>query len=145
MSSAPPSAGGGFNLGQSFLDVRQPPLPPGKVAQNAGALKRYRFMAFTTGVVLLAGTLALILKYTTSIKAEPWTGLLWVAHGYLYLVYVITAGILGFRLRWPLARYVLVMLAGTIPTMSFVAEHFVSRQTREADRAPAAQPAPLPD
>jgi hypothetical protein len=58
-----------------------------------------------------------------------------VAHGYLYLVYVIVTGILGLRLRWPLARFVLVMLAGTIPTMSFVAEHYVTRQTRAAAKA----------
>ena len=47
------------------------------------------------------------------------------------LVAIITA-LLGFKLRWPLARYALVMLAGTIPTMSFLAEHFVTRQTRRA-------------
>ena len=45
---------------------------------------------------------------------------------------MIITGILGFRLRWPLARYVVVMLAGTIPTMSFVAEHYVTKQTRNA-------------
>jgi integral membrane protein len=95
-------------------------------------LKLYRFMAFLTGVVLLSGCIALILKYATSLNMEPGTGYLWVAHGYLYLVYVIVTGVLGFRLRWPLARYVLVMLAGTIPTASFVAEHFVTRATRRA-------------
>jgi integral membrane protein len=91
--------------------------------------------------VLLAGTIALILKYTTSLKMEPWTGWLWVAHGWLFLVYVIVTAMLGVRLRWPLPRYVLVMLAGTIPTMSFVAEHFVTRQTRAA-ASPQASSAP---
>ena len=56
--------------------------------------------------------------------------LLWVAHGWLFLVYVISTLILGARLRWPIGRYLLVMLAGTIPTMSFVAEHFVTRAAR---------------
>ena len=127
----------GFNLGGGLLDVRQPPVPRAKVAAASGALTRYRIMAFVTGVVLLAGTVALVVKYTTNVKTEPWTGYLWLLHGYLYLVYVIVTGILGFRLRWPLARYVLVMLAGTIPTMSFVAEHFVTRAVRNA-----AQPTP---
>ncbi len=122
----------GFNLGRSVFDVRQPPVPAETAAQTGGALLRYRVMAFVTGVVLLAGTTALILKYTTNLHMEPATGILWVAHGYLYLVYVIVTGILGFRLRWPLARYALVMLAGTIPTMSFVAEHFVTRATRNS-------------
>ncbi len=52
---------------------------------------------------------------------------------------------LGFKLRWPLARYVLVMLAGTIPTMSFVAEHFVTRATRAAAGGQPAQPADVRD
>ena len=95
------------------------------------ALLRYRIMAFTTGFVLLAGTVALILKSVVGVPhMEPGTGLLWVAHGYLYLVYVATTLQLGLKLRWPLVRVVLVMLAGTIPTMSFVAEHFVTRSVR---------------
>ena len=122
----------GFNLGKSLVDLRQPPVPAEAVERAAGHLLRYRIMAFVTGVVLLAGTIALILKYTTDLHMEPGTGILWVAHGYLYLTYVIVTGILGFRLRWPLARYAVVMLAGTIPTMSFVAEHFVTKQTRAA-------------
>jgi integral membrane protein len=97
----------------------------------AGALLRYRIMAFTTGVVLIAGTIALILKDVVHVHhMEPGTGLLWVAHGYLYLVYVIATVNLGLKMRWPWLRMVLVMLAGTIPTMSFVAEHYVTRDTR---------------
>ena len=131
----------GFNLGKSLFDHRQPTVPPAKLAKASGVLKAYRFMAFLTGVVLLSGCIALILKYATSWSLEPGTGYLWVAHGYLYLIYVIVTGVLGFRLRWPLARYVLVMLAGTIPTMSFLAEHFVTRATRRA----ADQPVPVSD
>jgi integral membrane protein len=122
----------GFNLGSGLFDYRQPHVPAARVRAAAGTLKAYRFMAFLTGVVLLSGCVALIIKYGTSVDAEPWTGYLWVAHGYLYLVYVIVSGVLGFKLRWPLARYALVMLAGTIPTMSFVAEHFVTRAVRTA-------------
>ncbi len=89
-------------------------------------------MAFITGVVLLLGCLALILKAPDVPHMEPGTGLVWVAHGYLYLVYVIVVAMLGVKLRWPLLRFVLVMVAGTIPTMSFVAEHFVTRAARRA-------------
>ena len=132
----------GFNLGSGVFDHRQPRVPAAKLAAAAGTLKAYRFMAFLTGIVLLSGCVALILKYGTSMDVEPWTGYLWVTHGYLYLVYVIVTGVLGFRLRWPLARYVLVMLAGTIPTASFVAEHFVTRATRAAADG---QPVPARD
>jgi integral membrane protein len=132
----------GFNLGSGVFDHRQPRIPAARVARAAGVLKAYRFMAFLTGIVLLSGCVALILKAATSWDMEPGTGYLWVAHGYLYLVYVIVTGVLGFRLQWPLARYVLVALAGTIPTASFVAEHFVTRATRGAADA---QPVPVRD
>jgi integral membrane protein len=108
-------------------------------SRYAGALLRYRIMAFTTGVVLLAGTVALILKEVVHVHhMEPGTGLLWLGHGYLYLVYVIATVNLGFKTRWPLYRIALVMLAGTVPTMSFVAEHFVTRDVRKRIAATAA-------
>ena len=127
-------------MSEGVLAVRQPELPAKTVADAAGHLLRYRIMAFVTGVVLISGCVTLILKYGTSIDMEPLTGYVWVAHGWLYLIYVIITAMLGFKLRWPLARYALVMLAGTIPTASFVAEHFVTRQTRAA-----AQPEPVRD
>ena len=122
----------GLNLGRSLTDYRQPAVPAPRIAAAAGILRAYRFMAFLTGVVLMSGCIALILKYATSLHMEPGTGYLWIAHGWFYLVYVIVTATLGFRLRWPLVRYVLVMLAGTIPTMSFLAEHFVTRAVRRA-------------
>jgi integral membrane protein len=112
-------------------DTSAAPVAAGDRAKVEKGLKRYRVMAFTTGFVLLAGCVALFLKDVSHVKhMEPGTGLIWVAHGYLYLVYVVVTFLLGMKLGWPLHRYVLVMAAGTIPTMSFVAEHFVTRATR---------------
>lgn len=112
--------------------ITQPPVSAERVAAASGHLLRFRIMAFVTGVVLLAGTTALILKVLDVPHMEPGTGFVWLGHGYLYLIYVITVAVLGVRLRWPLARYALVMLAGTVPTMSFVAEHYVTRDARAA-------------
>ena len=120
-----------------WLTLSQPPVPAGTIEKAAGHLKRYRIMAFTTGVVLILGTIALIMKVSGVHHMEPGTGLLWVAHGWLYLIYVIVTAMLGVRLRWPLPRFALVMLAGTIPTMSFVAEHFVTQAARAAENAQA--------
>ena len=116
------------------LSFAQPPVPADRLAAASGALTRYRVMAFVTGVVLLLGCLALVLKALDVPHMEPWTGFVWVAHGYLYLVYVIVTAVLGVKLRWPLPRFAAVMLAGTIPTMSFVAEHFVTRAATTAGR-----------
>ncbi|GAB2468909.1 DUF3817 domain-containing protein [Jatrophihabitans fulvus] len=129
----------------NILGIRQPRVAPKTVDEASGALMRYRVMAFVTGVVLLAGTIELIVKYAADVD-PPLYALLWIGHGWLFMIYVIITALLGFRLRWPLLRYAVVMLAGTIPTMSFVAEHFVTRQTRRAaDGAAQGQPADVRD
>jgi integral membrane protein len=52
---------------------------------------------------------------------------LWTAHGWLYFIYLIVGVDLAFRLRYPLGKTVLILLAGTVPFMSFVAERFVHK------------------
>lgn len=114
-----------------LLDVAQPRITAAQLAAARGNLIAYRIMAFVTGVVLIAGCIELIFQYGTSLDVGA-AGTVWIAHGWLYLIYVIATGALGFKLHWPLPRYALVMLAGTIPTASFVAEHFVTRAARNA-------------
>lgn len=130
-----------LNLGRGVFDLAQPPLPAGRLAAARGNLAAYRFMAFLTGVVLLCGCIELIVKYGTSVDVGK-AGYIWIAHGWLYVIYVIVTALLGYKLRWPLPRYALVMLAGTIPTMSFFAEHFVTRAARAASTD---QPVPARD
>jgi integral membrane protein len=100
----------------------------------AGSLTFYRVMAFVTGVVLVLGTIGYILQLTTDISGPLDSGinLLWLAHGVIYIVYLIATLNLGLTMRWNFIRIGLVALAGTIPTMSFVAEHFVTRAARAA-------------
>jgi integral membrane protein len=90
-----------------------------------GALIRYRVMAYVVGVMLLVLVfVAMPVKY---IGDNP--SLVQVVgpiHGFLYVVYLIFTIDLAFRLKWPLGRMLLVMLAGTIPFMSFVAERWVA-------------------
>ena len=106
------------------------------------ALTRYRFLAYATGVVLLLLTLHVIVQavqahhehvaFTDAPGLGRWlpAGEIWipVTHGYLYLAYVITAVDLWFRTRLPVAKMVLVVLAGTVPGMSFVAERWVTHR-----------------
>jgi integral membrane protein len=90
--------------------------------------------------VLLTGTITLIIQKVGDVESiRTGVGFLWLGHGYLYLLYVIATLNLGIKLRWSLLRMVLIAAAGTIPTMSFVAEHYVMRGIR-GKPAPA-QPA----
>lgn len=98
----------------------------------SGALKRFRFMAFVTGVVLATMTVIGLpyAKLLVPDGQEPaaWYSFGWMAHGWLYIAYVAVTLDLVFRLRWHVGRALLIALAGTIPFMSFVAERYVTRK-----------------
>ena len=115
------------------------------VATSSGVVIRYRVMAYVTGVVLATSCLV-GLSFWPWYVGEGAAGVLWTAHGYLYLVYVAVAFHLAYRLRWKPVRTVLVLLAGTIPLMSFVAERRVTadlrRQEEQATGPAPAAPAP---
>jgi integral membrane protein len=96
-------------------------------------------MAWVTGVMLLLLVLvAMPLKYIGD--DERMVSVVGVAHGWLYLAYLVTAFTLAYRLRWSPVRTVLVLLAGTVPFMSFVAERRVVADLR---RPAAPEPDPV--
>ena len=100
-----------------------------------GALTRYRVMAYVVGCwLVLLVLVAMPLKYLADSPAM--VAVVGPVHGFLYMVYLVTVLDLAFRARWSPVRTVLVMLAGTVPFVSFVAERRVSR---EMAAAPAEQ------
>lgn len=91
-----------------------------------GSLLRFRVLAYATGVALLGLTLALVLKYAAdSPGMMSWIG---VTHGALYMIYLVVAVDLALKARWSMKGTVLVLLAGTIPFLSFVAERKVTQK-----------------
>lgn len=91
-------------------------------------VRAYRVMAYVTGVVLM------VLVFV-GIPLQLWANNLFVvryvgtAHGFLYIVYVLVAFAMTRAVRMPVAspRTVIVLLAGTIPILTFVVERWVSR------------------
>jgi integral membrane protein len=101
-----------------------------RIAGLGGALTRYRVMAFITGVLLAFMTVVgLPFKYVLGGSAL-WYSLGWMAHGWLYIAYVAVGLDLVFRMKWHLGRALMILLAGTIPFMSFVAERWVTARVR---------------
>lgn len=96
----------------------------------AGAFLRYRIMAFVTGVLL-------VLLVFVAIPIQIWghnktpESIIGTAHGFLFMVYLVTALDFGIRMRWPWLKLGLVMIAGTVPFCSFYAEH-VAHQDYDA-------------
>jgi integral membrane protein len=100
-------------------------------------------MAYFTGVMLLALCVAIYMQVGPPKNDKP-VEIFGAIHGYGYLVYLITAADLAWRARWSLLKTVLVLLAGTIPFMSFVAEHFVVKDLRTDGLLPGASDAQAP-
>lgn len=96
------------------------------------ALLRYRVMAYVTGVVLASLTVWLVVGYGfldyagTDVKPDLYR-MLWMAHGWLYVIYLVVAVDLAFRVRYTVWRTLAILIAGTIPFASFFAEHFVRK------------------
>ncbi|MDR3033140.1 MAG: DUF3817 domain-containing protein, partial [Kitasatospora sp.] len=80
-------------------------------------LTRYRTMAYITGVLLVLLTLGMIGKYALDMSgADDFTKVVSIAHGWLYVIYLVFAFDLGSKAKWPVAKQLWVLLAGTIPT-----------------------------
>jgi len=86
----------------------------------------YRVMAYVTGVVLivLCG-FAIAQAFTDDAAIVNVIGTL---HGLLYIVYLIVSYPLTRRLRLSAGPTVAVLLAGTIPVMTFVVERRISHR-----------------
>ncbi|MFD7709836.1 DUF3817 domain-containing protein [Streptomyces sp. NPDC059786] len=103
-------------------------------------LTRYRVMAYVTGVLLVLLTLGVIAKYVLDIGgAADFTRVVGIAHGWLYVVYLIFAFDLGSKAKWPVGKQLWVLIAGTIPTAAFFVERKVSAEleAKLADDSPA--------
>ena len=91
---------------------------------------RYRVMAWVTGAFLLLLTLEMVMKYVFA-GGEPVLGT-WIAivHGWIYVVYLVTVLDLWSTSRSGAGRLVVLVLAGVVPVLSFVAERRVTRDAR---------------
>ncbi|HKA98206.1 MAG TPA: DUF3817 domain-containing protein [Streptosporangiaceae bacterium] len=105
----------------------------------------YRLMAYVTGVVLIVLCVLAIMQ--AFVNDEAAVSVVGQIHGGLYIVYLLVAFSLCRRLRLPPWPTVAVLLAGTIPVMTFVVERWVSHRYIEPTLAAgttAANP-PVPE
>ena len=95
----------------------------------ATTVRRYRIMAYVTGVVLIilcfVGIPLQVFAHNDFVANYVGT-----MHGILYIIYLVTAYLMtrqvGLKLASP--QTVLVLLAGTIPVLTFVVERWVTRR-----------------
>ncbi|HEY9565980.1 MAG TPA: DUF3817 domain-containing protein [Nocardioides sp.] len=127
------------------------------------ALTRYRIMATIVGVLLIVLILIGvplanfdgsgmwgIIPSTPDLWAagsdpqqvgEAITSYLGVAHGWLYMIFLITAFLLARQERWEIGYTVITLVCGTIPVLSFWAEHRATQRVKAEDAELAADAA----
>lgn len=116
------------------------------------ALLRYRVMATVVGVLLVVliligvplanfdgssmwgvfPTTPELVTPGSSVQqfGEAITEYLGVAHGWLYMIFLVTAFMLGRRADWEMPFLVVTLVCGTVPILSFWAEHRATQRTR---------------
>lgn len=108
--------------------------PARKPRDLRGALLRYRVLAYMVGV-------GLVVLVCVGVPLQVWAGqrgvatIVGIAHGYLFMVYLLLTFDLARRAGWRLTRVALVGLAGTVPFLSFYAERRVTAWVRADQRA----------
>lgn len=97
------------------------------VTKAAGSLQRYRVMAWVTGVMLLVLCVEMTIRYAIQPGDDVLRWIEWIpfAHGWIYVVYLVTVIDLWSTMRWGFGRLVAMVLGGVVPVMSFVVERRV--------------------
>ena len=113
----------------------------------------YRSLAYVVGALLLLGTTSVLLTGqlfnwtmydvshgSTAYKIGHPLGLVWVAHGWIYIGYVIVAFLLSRHAGWTLRFLSVLLIAGLVPGLIFWVERLVEERVRpwiaeEAERA----------
>jgi integral membrane protein len=101
------------------------------------AVLRYRVMAYVTGVVLIV---LCFVGIPLQIAGHPAVAnIVGVVHGILYIVYLVVAYQLARKLALTIGQTLVLLLAGTVPVMTFIVERWATR--RFINPALAAAPA----
>ncbi|MEO8906522.1 MAG: DUF3817 domain-containing protein [Microbacteriaceae bacterium] len=125
------------------------------VPKIPGALKLYRVTAYITGIMLLLLVAEMIVKYgmgyslyafspfgflafvpydasggTTPPSGVDISTAILIAHGWLYVLYLFADFRLWSLMRLSFTKFVQIALGGVIPFMSFIVEHYITKQVR---------------
>jgi integral membrane protein len=104
------------------------PSPLVPIASIKKALTGYRVMAWATGIWLIALCYEMVLKYIVHVDNPPnWIA---IVHGWVYFIYLLAAFHLAVKVRWPIGKTIGILLAGTIPLLGIIVEHFQTEQVK---------------
>jgi integral membrane protein len=97
----------------------------------------YRVLAYLVGVLLaFCALVAMPLKYLAADGSSAQhfgeqASIMWVAHGWVFIVYVVVSFLLWRQTRWSLPFALVVLISGLVPLVIFYVERVVTRRIRE--------------
>jgi integral membrane protein len=110
-----------------------------------GTLLRYRIMAYIVGTLLIVLVcIGVPLKYLSADGSsahdagETITTYVGIAHGWLYMVFLVCAVLLARAARWSIGFTAVTLLSGLVPFVTFYAERRATARTRQFMRSEAA-------
>ena len=102
------------------------PGPP--IEKIRTALLAYRFMAWATGLWLIALCYEIVVRYIVKVPNPPvWIG---VVLGWVYFLYLLSTLNLSVKVRWPIVKTFGILLSGTVPLLGIIIEHFQTKNIK---------------
>jgi integral membrane protein len=92
------------------------------------ALLRYRVIAYLESVLLILLTIAVVIQVAAHNKSME--VVIGTAHGWIYVVFLLLTLDLAVKARFRPGTAILVLLSGTVPVFSLVAERYVTKRVR---------------
>jgi integral membrane protein len=104
----------------------------------AGAFQRYKVMAYIVGVgLIILVFIGIPLQYGAHFKGVA--EVVGTGHGFLYIVYLVSALDLARRARFTLLQMAAMIGAGLLPFLAFIIERRVERRVAEVLAQQAAE------
>ena len=108
--------------------MTETPAPTTPIDAIRKALMGYRVLAWTTGIWRIALCYEMVMKYVYAVEGLNWIA---VVHGWVYFVYLLFTANLAVKVRWPIAKTIGVLLAGTIPLVGIIVEQVQTKEIKE--------------
>ncbi|MGH9105993.1 MAG: DUF3817 domain-containing protein [Acidimicrobiales bacterium] len=128
--------------------VEAPAAQPrtGPLGGTAGALTRYRVMAFVVGIGLATICFVGVPLQVIGDNKWPWTSVVVIVgtlHGFLYIVYLLSCLDLASRARFRALQLLGMVCSGLLPLLAFYMERKVSQRVKaQLALGPQAPPGP---
>jgi integral membrane protein len=99
-----------------------------EIIRETKTLKAFRWIAIAEGISYLAFFITMPLKYMLEIKTP--NKIIGMAHGLLFVVYVIYAYLVTEEQKWTMKRFAILFIASLIPFATFYIEKKYLRPTQ---------------